>query len=1332
MVERQHDAGESRRPDEGAPPARPLVEHLLGYLNFSSGASDGQFLANVNTLFGQVAQEPTGESKRPAWKRLGDRLRQALAQLGQTSPAFSDARQASEVLRLVFDEALPAYRRHHADLLFHQSEEALFRPLFIGRMCEAVLSQGGPWNETERIIADALDGLNDFLGHRPVAALESQKIEPYPHEYVRPIPIYIRGAGISYGPEREVVKLALELLQGTDPDLLRVACFNPAQLEELAIDPRAYDFDHPANKRPNYHFGQWDPHQVDKHGRYRRFVVQQVTLDALMQRLTDAAHLPAEEVLFEAAAVLAGTILMAAGISGDGPAAFDSTVTLAKLLPRIARYRDEFYERLIARTSGVHARRLKVEQAERRQPFGGARQHLNAQLARRRASQLEHVHLARIFARMGHVEAATRQAHVVPCASARMLCQIDCLLATGNLACDRGQLEEAAEYLPQIMDLLKRGINCGAIIDPWNILGFDANFSLFPALENSVRDHRADELVALLERILSYHSRLWSGAAAADQRDLSHRVSREFHETASWWHKFAVHEVSSVEAVDSLVVYRAAERVAQALNVWHKGGAAAGDLAFWAPHAEMFDSSKAYALVIDALLDRRDYVASMALLMHWLSQAHLVSLEQADSSFHELAQRWFTEVTSPQPGQPVTPESARKAWDLTRKFLDYLEANADEYWNVPQFTGSTRGEPHPPAAGEQWDETDDVLGAAYDGVVFRGSSEDNVEGSIFENIDVTHDELVFESRRVADRLAFLGTTARLWRLAVIGPSLAAVLAEEHSAASTDRLAALERWLAQAEQNGRGLSRLLQSVKAFQIPQPTTDHDSLVEYDRRRMTKEALLERVVTTCVETTDAARMLKGAMSAIGSPAHDASGESEEDARTVAVFARLLSGGKRIQGACRELFDELAKHPLLYVPLAKGGDPQEIVRVRTRQRAIQDLLAWLPRLGLWTLTNELLEVARQMERDHPVGAGAVTEFDELFKIGYKGIVESLVASAATWASQQQPTADKRAEPLVSCLEQLTESLLTSWLSHSRTLRLSILERVLHEKSSWKRLVEFIERYGDELFTQRFLNLQNIRAILHQGTEKWLQRLEEEPQDDAPERLMSELGKEISREEAAEQLALVLEAIVENYGEYRDYNSTTTQSDRGELLYMLLDFLRLRTKYDRVCWNLKPVVLAHEILVRRGREQASRIWRKALTDRIHDEAEQYLLKLAELQKKYAMRMPTVADRLAERFVRPLTIDRIRALVKPAIDQIRARGACPKFELLEEETELLTREPTGVGLDVPAWLVALEEEVELEVRPSYQQREETVDFVPHVLLTLRQAKKQLKEIGMRDK
>ena len=39
------------------------------------------------------------------------------------------------------------------------------------------------------------------------------------------------------------------------------------------------------------------------------------------------------------------------------------------------------------------------------------------------------------------------------------------------------------------------------------------------------------------------------------------------------------------------------------------------------------------------------------------------------------------------------------------------------------------------------------------------------------------------------------------------------------------------------------------------------------------------------------------------------------------------------------------------------------------------------------------------------------------------------------------------------------------------------------------------------------------------------------------------------------------------------------------------------------------------------------------------------------------------------------------------------GPAPSLQLLREETKLLTREPTGVGLDVPAWLGAFEEEVD---------------------------------------
>src|SRR6185437_3263445 len=162
-----------------------------------------------------------------------------------------------------------------------------------------------------------------------------------------------------------------------------------------ALDLRAYDHNHPVNRRPNYVFGEWDPHHLDNSGRYRRYVVRKITLDGLLDRVNQKENLPPlpggaprQERLFEAAAVLAGTILMAVGVTGSGPGAHDSSVSLATLLPRIARYRDAFYEQLLPRLPAAHAGRLREEQALTRQPFGGARQHLNGYLARHRALQM--------------------------------------------------------------------------------------------------------------------------------------------------------------------------------------------------------------------------------------------------------------------------------------------------------------------------------------------------------------------------------------------------------------------------------------------------------------------------------------------------------------------------------------------------------------------------------------------------------------------------------------------------------------------------------------------------------------------------------------------------------------------------------------------------------------------------------------------------------------------------------------------------------------------------------------------------------------------------------
>ena len=160
---------------------------------------------------------------------------------------------------------------------------------------------------------------------------------------------------------------------------------------------------------------------------------------------------------------------------------------------------------------------------------------------------------------------------------------------------------------------------------------------------------------------------------------------------ADWWDKFATTEVGSVESFSGRETRESADHVASALRAWHEAGAASGDLAFWRERAEQFRSPKAYALVVDALLEQRSPVASMALLVQWLSQADQIPLAEEDYSFHNLALDWMQDLWDDfDDGEADGRRTPQQRWALARKFLDYLEANAEEYWEVPRFESGGR------------------------------------------------------------------------------------------------------------------------------------------------------------------------------------------------------------------------------------------------------------------------------------------------------------------------------------------------------------------------------------------------------------------------------------------------------------------------------------------------------------------------------------------------------------------------------------------------------------------------------------------------------------------
>ncbi len=136
-------------------------------------------------------------------------------------------------------------------------------------------------------------------------------------------------------------------------------------------------------------------------------------------------------------------MLMASSVSGWGPSCFASTVTLSSLMEPIARHRDEFYESLLETDARSACRTLVVGAADSPTPFGGARQHLNTYLARLRASQLEHVMLARLYAKMG-VRRRQKINRIVFMSFGTHSSRIDCMLTSGIQHQQKGELAQAS------------------------------------------------------------------------------------------------------------------------------------------------------------------------------------------------------------------------------------------------------------------------------------------------------------------------------------------------------------------------------------------------------------------------------------------------------------------------------------------------------------------------------------------------------------------------------------------------------------------------------------------------------------------------------------------------------------------------------------------------------------------------------------------------------------------------------------------------------------------------------------------------------------------------
>ncbi|HAA62738.1 MAG TPA: hypothetical protein DCE39_17575 [Planctomycetaceae bacterium] len=1352
-----------------------LIEEILGYLNLSSGSGHPAFADNLNRLCDHLGGVG-------CWSEVGQLLAESLRSLSddESVSTLADSEQADAVLELVFDGLIPLYRMHHADLLFHLADPDWEHPFLLVKMFEAVLGQGPEWDDTTRILEAALDTLNDFLGYRPVAVLENDQFcEPYPNERYRPVPIFLAGAGASAGPYRDLVARTIEVLEGTPGDLLTVAHFNPSHLDELAVDVRAHDHLHPVNKRTTYMFGEWDHDSTDTKGFFRRFILRQVILDALIDWTRSMTKNGADpsEVLEDSAIVLAGTVLMASAISGAGPDTHDSTVSLTTLLPVVARLRDAFYEHHVQLAEGKRAEMLIELAAQTQQPFGHVRQQLNLYLARYGAHQIQHRQLALLYARMGFPEAARQQAESIPAASIRFECEIQCALTATEMSAERGDLLESLEHLSEARDLLDRGIDCGALPDPWNYLGFQAQFPLFHAREDVIPDSRLEDLLTLMERLFAAYGTALSEAAARGHNDLVNRLNNDFQALALNWDGYGASIVVDLDAESGVRRWWSASQAAHVLATWQSAGAARGDLAFWAEQVKdfsNFQAGPAYAQIVDALLDRRDLPATMGLLMQWLNQAVPGDLATSPTSIAGLLNRWIDLATDPAHIRP-SPEHTR----LVERFFAVLEANAESYWSVPRldeeltqlaapshpslleellgsiglpddetsdepgmvfdepFEGDDEPGENPEfenGMGNEFEEgvvddddddlseDDTLFSAAYDDVTFRDSADDGFDAELLDE-GYLPGATEFESlyRELVPRLRFLESIARLWQQLVAGAPLMPDLDPDKA----------RSWTEHARTVQEELLGLLDAIWQHPIPTPSAQSDSGIEFDIQLQTKYELLQLVMAVHVQARRAELMLRGLLPT----------ETTDSDRREHRLWRLLTGAvihgdtATIRQALPVVLRRLARQPLLYVPLDAGGDPHSMLAARTRHADLQFLVEHLPKLGLLRETSQVLRTAYRMERTSRPDGAAVTEFDRLFRLALRHTLEAVCHSVHDWPQTHArrprrdipgtPPRQKRPRPrysrrdrrpdrrrsqsglnrdqgLLQIFGQLVDRFQVPWLRHSSRTRLAAAEAIEPE-DIWEDVREFIANYGSELFAAPKLTLGHIRTILHQGTDWLLEHLESEVAEDplAESLLVNDLqAGNLDREQASHILQVIYQTIIDRYYRFIEYNTTTTQSDYGDKIHCLLDFLRLEAAYDRDAWNFAPSEIAHEVLAQGPRPWLATAWEEICGRGVRQHADGHLQRLAELESLWGMRLPGLTDRLAERFLRPLAVNRMRALVEAARADARAqRFPSMAFAQLQVEVDRYLDETHGSGIDVPPWLQKLEQEIDRRPSPS---------------------------------
>lgn len=1336
-------SNETTRTSSESPSPESPVTGILGFLNFSSGTTNPQFRSQLNQIFSEFNAESD------LFSHVEATLGHSLDRLHETDSRFREITQASRVLKIVFAHLIPTYFEFHRDL-FHSVQRPCFEnPFLLAAFFEATLLNYSQEATPEAIANKALNSLNDYVGYRPVAVLENgREMLPYPHERFRPIPIFFRDAGVANGRYQAILTTTIELLKQAPNDLLNQACFSMERVDEIAIDPRPYNHMHPVFKRTNYLFGEWDPHVIGLDGYFHRLILRKIVLDALVSWYENSREeIGAEEALFDVAAALSGTILMASSVSGSAPDTFDSTRSLADLLPQVAELRDSYYDHLLSEAQQDRRNRLTEMMQTSRQPFGHIRQYLNIYLSRYGSRQIQNRELALLYARIGFAEQSEQIANQIPATAIRFESAIYSRIRLAEKVIQKGNFVEGYELCQSVSDHIQRGIQCGALIDPWNILGFHGQFQLFVCRDDSIPDPRVEVLIDIHDQFFRVLTEGVITATCEGEELIADQFSALFEMEANQWDKYATTAVDGIPHLDGHEQFESATFSAELLRGWRAlDKSAAAQKVFWSEHLDGLNSVGSYLQVLEAVLQNEDTMASLTLIMQWLDRAEDIGLENSSGSINEKLIAWTSIIVR----KMLSEENHLHAIRMMRQLFDYLSANAGKYWHAPEWSLKSipkrdqetedewlQANPFDPEKDDdEPSQEEQIRESAMEDVFYKDSTDDGFGGSVHDGNAPPYEQTQYERilRQFEPRFRFLQTLGRLWVFSAefiashhekLEEAIKENRLEERPNESEFRIdETIRSWTDRLAELKSELLILLTEVSQAQIESPSGDQDSNIEFDLEFQAKLEIQLSVVKTIVTVQLAEWSLHASVPASLFPTTDGENQSAQEQTFVKLYQALLyQQPEVVRRRLPAFINAIRRKQLLYIPFEHGGDPQQVLDSNLLQTSLKLICNRLPRIGLFRETWHMLKVALRMESQTRPAGPSITEFDRLFRQALQSTVTSLLESSSTWNKESTQVGE-----FVSLCDQIVDNYRELWDRHSNSMRLSAVEGIMNGEV-WQQTIDFIAKYGGELFHARHLTLGHVRAILQNGVGEFLDFMIENEDPLAPSQLVHDLETgRYEREKAEMILELVYSIVSDKFDRFLEYNSTTTHSDYGDRFHALLDFLRVEVAFERDEWTFTPYQIVHEAFVSAGESEFAVLWEELFLDETREIHQQHQEQLKACEARWGVQLPALADRMREGFVKPLAVNRMRALVKTSLDDVnQGKERSEAFERLTQEIESYREELYGSGVDLPPWLRQLEHQIRqlTGINQSTEKLENDLLELAPIQVSVREVRRQLK-------